>query len=64
MVVSSKAITAQRVIPMPVPSLTAVTPDAAVNSDAPTGINEAVERIAAEHSLPPQLIHSVIKGGE
>jgi len=27
----------------------------------PTGINEAVERIASEHSLPPQLIHSVIK---
>jgi hypothetical protein len=26
-----------------------------------SGINEAVERIAAEHSLPPQLIHSVIK---
>jgi len=28
---------------------------------APTGIDEAVERIASEHSLPPQLIHSVIK---
>jgi hypothetical protein len=27
----------------------------------PTGINEAVERIASEHSLPPQLLHSVIK---
>ena len=27
----------------------------------PTGIDEAVERIAGEHSLPPQLIHSVIK---
>jgi soluble lytic murein transglycosylase-like protein len=27
----------------------------------PTGINEAVERIASEQSLPPQLIHSVIK---
>ena len=27
----------------------------------PTGITEAVERIAAEHQLPPQLIHSVIK---
>jgi soluble lytic murein transglycosylase-like protein len=25
------------------------------------GIDEAVERIAAEHALPPQLIHSVIK---
>jgi soluble lytic murein transglycosylase-like protein len=28
---------------------------------APTGIDEAVERIAAQHALPPQLIHSVIK---
>lgn len=28
---------------------------------APIGIDEAVERIAAQHSLPPQLIHSVIK---
>jgi soluble lytic murein transglycosylase-like protein len=27
----------------------------------PTGIDEAVERIAGQHSLPPQLIHSVIK---
>ena len=27
----------------------------------PAGINEAVARIAAEHSLPAQLIHSVIK---
>jgi len=29
--------------------------------DYPTGIDAAVQRIAAEHSLPPQLIHSVIK---
>lgn len=28
---------------------------------APAGINEAVEQIAAEHSLSPLLIHSVIK---
>src|ERR1039457_2230063 len=27
----------------------------------PSGIDEAVRRIAAEHELPPQLIHSVIK---
>ena len=27
----------------------------------PPGIDEAVQRIAAEHSLSPQLIHSVIK---
>jgi soluble lytic murein transglycosylase-like protein len=34
---------------------------AAEPAPLPTGINEAVERIASEHSLPPQLIHSVIK---
>jgi soluble lytic murein transglycosylase-like protein len=28
---------------------------------APANINEAVDRIAAQHSLPPTLIHSVIK---
>jgi len=28
---------------------------------APTGLSEAVDRIAAQHSLDPQLIHSVIK---
>jgi soluble lytic murein transglycosylase-like protein len=27
----------------------------------PSGIDEAVRQIAAEHALPPQLIHSVIK---
>jgi len=27
----------------------------------PAGLNEAVDRIAAQHSLDPQLIHSVIK---
>ncbi len=27
----------------------------------PSGIDETVRRIAAEHALPPQLIHSVIK---
>jgi len=29
--------------------------------DPPSGISELVDRIAAEHSLPPQLIHAVIK---
>src|SRR5205807_1248105 len=28
---------------------------------ASAGIDEAVERIAAQHSLPPQLLHSVIQ---
>jgi soluble lytic murein transglycosylase-like protein len=35
-------------------------PDAPKPSPA-TGLYEAVDRIAAQHSLPPQLIHSVIK---
>src|SRR5260370_27254350 len=30
--------------------------------DAPSNINEAVDRIAAQHALRPALIHSVIKG--
>jgi soluble lytic murein transglycosylase-like protein len=32
-----------------------------VSRAAPAGINDAVERIAAQQSLSPQLIHSVIK---
>jgi soluble lytic murein transglycosylase-like protein len=32
-----------------------------VSLPAPSGIDGAVERIAAQHSLSPQLIHSVIK---
>jgi soluble lytic murein transglycosylase-like protein len=43
-----------------------VIPELPVEQDAlkPTpsaGLNETVDRIAAQHSLPPQLIHSVIK---
>lgn len=40
--------------------VTAVAPGAAQQS-APTGIDEAVQQIAVQHSLPPQLLHSVIK---
>ena len=47
------AVVAPRVVDDSAPS-----PDAAA---PPSGIDEAVLRIAAEHSLPPQLIHSVIK---
>ena len=52
MVVSPKAIAETRI------AETVVLPEPA---DLTTGIDEAVQRIAAEHSLPPQLIHSVIK---
>ena len=40
-------------VPVPVPGPAPAAP--------PSGINEAVRRIAAEHALPEQLIHSVIK---
>jgi len=48
------------VVPRPV---SPVTPEALVSAAAPppAGITEAVDRISASHSLPPQLVHSVIK---
>jgi soluble lytic murein transglycosylase-like protein len=63
MVVSPKAVAEQRIAETVVPThvVGPDSPSAAVPASYPTGINEAVERIAAEHSLPPQLIHSVIK---
>jgi soluble lytic murein transglycosylase-like protein len=62
LVVSSKAVAEVRVAgavvtPRVVGAATPVTEPVA----PPAGIDEAVRRIAAEHSLPPQLIHSVIK---
>ena len=64
MVVSPKAVAEQRiaenVVPPHVVGTDAPAP-AAPAADYPAGIDAAVERIAAEHSLPPQLIHSVIK---
>jgi soluble lytic murein transglycosylase-like protein len=38
-----------------------VTPEAASSARDLPGIDEAVERIAAQHDLSPQLLHSVIK---
>jgi soluble lytic murein transglycosylase-like protein len=65
MVVSPKAVAEQRIAETVVPShvVEAGAPSPALPQPVsyPTGIEEAVERIAAEHSLPPQLIHSVIK---
>ena len=62
MVVSPKPV-------MEVKVAEAVVPPRVMSADAPdsqpaappSGIDEAVQRIAAEHALPPQLIHSVIK---
>jgi hypothetical protein len=64
MIVSPKAVAEQRIAETVVPAhvLGTDTPVAAPEPTSyPAGIDEAVERIAAEHSLPPQLIHSVIK---
>ena len=63
MVVSPKAVAETRIAETLVPShlLGMDVPAAPEQNTYPTGIDEAVERIAAEHSLPPQLIHSVIK---
>jgi soluble lytic murein transglycosylase-like protein len=62
MVLSSKPVPEQRVLPAAVQSRTGSAAFQAETDPAPPmGINEAVARIAAEHSLPAQLIHSVIK---
>ncbi|MBS1859274.1 MAG: lytic transglycosylase domain-containing protein [Acidobacteria bacterium] len=61
MVVHSRPVTEQVVAPMVVLPLTPGTTAPPVNAGVPANIDEAVARIAAEHSLPPQLIHSVIK---
>ena len=62
MVVSPKPVTefrvAAAVVPPRVVAAASVDPEPAA---PPTGLDEAVLRIAAEHSLSPQLIHSVIK---
>jgi hypothetical protein len=64
MVVSPKPVTQQRIAPAMVPErvVDAIVPGTApVQSAALGDLNEAVTRIAKEQSLPPQLIHSVIK---
>jgi hypothetical protein len=66
MVVHSKPVAEQRVAPTPVEARAveaeSAAPVAAPQSQGvPANIEEAVARIAAEHSLPAQLIHSVIK---
>jgi soluble lytic murein transglycosylase-like protein len=64
MVVSPKAVAERRIAETVVqPHVVNAAPEPAVPgpADPGTGIDEAVQRIAAEHSLSPQLIHSVIK---
>jgi soluble lytic murein transglycosylase-like protein len=64
MVVSPRAVAEKRIAETVVPTHV-IGPNAPAPAQEPadysTGIDAAVERIAAEHSLPPQLIHSVIK---
>jgi soluble lytic murein transglycosylase-like protein len=64
MVLTSKPVAEKRVDPAVIAPRT-VTAGPAAEPDArqavPAGIDEAVARIAAEYSLPVQLIHSVIK---
>jgi soluble lytic murein transglycosylase-like protein len=57
--VGEKTVAAKVVTPRVVTAAPAAAPASEV--PPPTGIDEAVERIAAEQSLPPELIHSVIK---
>jgi soluble lytic murein transglycosylase-like protein len=64
MVVTSRPVAEQRVMPTVVEPRAAGADTVAPSTPSgviPSGINEAVARIAAEHSLSPQLIHSVIK---
>ncbi|MEO8371699.1 MAG: lytic transglycosylase domain-containing protein [Candidatus Solibacter sp.] len=60
MVVSPKPVAPVRIAEAVVPPVsTAAAPP--VPQAPPTGIDEAVQRIAVQQSLPPQLLHSVIK---
>jgi len=66
-VVTPRAVGERRVAetvikPRVVPETPAGTPEPeAAKSAMPANLDEAVNRVAAQHSLPPQLIHSVIK---
>jgi len=58
--VGQKQVTAAVITPRAVPAA-AVPETEPAETKTPTGIDEAVEQIAARHSLPPALLHSVIK---
>ncbi len=55
--VEPEVIAPRVVSPVPSPAPNPAAPETPV----PSGVNEVVESIAAQHSLPPQLIHAVIK---
>ena len=61
--VTSKPVAGQRVAEVPVAPrvVSPVVVSAAPKAPPATGIDEAVQQIAEQVSLPPQLIHSVIK---
>jgi soluble lytic murein transglycosylase-like protein len=59
-IVTSKSVP-ERTVPENVVSPRAVTSASDSPAPAPSGLDLAVDQIAAEHSLPPQLIHSVIR---
>ena len=62
MVVSPRAVAEVRVAEVVVPPrVVGIDPPVPEPQAPPAGIDEAVRRIAVEHSLSPQLIHSVIK---
>src|SRR5205085_1204127 len=62
-IVTSRTVPERPVAPTvvePRPVTAASAPPAPV-TDAPAGIDDAVQRIAGQHSLPPELLHSVIQ---
>jgi soluble lytic murein transglycosylase-like protein len=59
--VGQKTVAATVVTPRVVSPVPAAAPAPETPAPAPTGINQAVERIAAEQALPAELLHSVIK---
>jgi soluble lytic murein transglycosylase-like protein len=58
--VGEKQVTSAVIAPRAVPSV-AVAPAESAETRTPSGIDEAVEQIAARYSLSPALLHSVIK---
>ena len=63
-IVTSKPVNQQRVaetVVHPRVVSNAVAADESVSKDSAAGIDETVSRVAAEHQLSPQLIHSLIK---
>jgi soluble lytic murein transglycosylase-like protein len=60
-VVASKPVTPKVVAPVEVGAQAPAAAAVADRLDLGLGINAVVESIAAQHSLPPQLIHSVIQ---